>query len=104
MAILTADEIGERLKSLDGWSHVSHAIRKEFTFEGFPDAVLFVSALVPSAEDADHHPDIEIHYKRVVLTYTTHSERGVTQKDIDGAVAADEVARQMPHLTGFGDG
>ena len=66
--------------------------------------MLFVSALVPGAEDADHHPDIEIHYKRVILSYTTHDEGGLTEKDFDGAAMADAVAGNLPHLEEFGDG
>jgi len=104
MAVLTPTELTEQLKTLDGWSQAGSAIRKEFTFQDFPEAVLFVSALVPGAEDADHHPDIEIHYKKVVLTYATHSEGGVTAKDIDGAAMADAVAASLPHLEEFGDG
>ncbi|MDP2320575.1 MAG: 4a-hydroxytetrahydrobiopterin dehydratase [Acidobacteriota bacterium] len=104
MAVLTPTDLTEQLKALDGWNQAGNAIRKEFTFQDFPEAVLFVSALVPGAEDADHHPDIEIHYKRVVLTYCTHSEGGVTAKDIDGAAMADAVAASLPHLEEFGDG
>ena len=104
MALLTPAQVTEKLKSLDGWSVEGKSIRKEFKFQDFPEAVLFVSALVPGAEDADHHPDIEIHYKRVILTYSTHSEGGVTEKDFAGAAMADEVAGSLQHLEEFGDG
>ncbi|MFA5909259.1 MAG: 4a-hydroxytetrahydrobiopterin dehydratase [Vicinamibacterales bacterium] len=104
MAVLTAAELTDLLKMLDGWAPAGNAIRKEFVFQDFPEAVLFVSALVPGAEDADHHPDIEIHYKRVVLSYSTHSEGGVTGKDIEGAAMAEAVAASLPHLEEFGDG
>lgn len=104
MALLTPAELADRLKAIDGWSLEQGTIRKEFTFHDFPEAVLFVSALVPGAEDADHHPDIEIHYTRVVLSYATHSEGGLTSKDFDGAAIADAIAADMPHLTDFGDG
>jgi 4a-hydroxytetrahydrobiopterin dehydratase len=104
MALLTPAEVAEQLTSVEGWTLDGTAIRKEFTFADFPEAVLFVSALVPGAEDADHHPDIEIRYKRVVLRYSTHSEGGVTAKDFDGAMVADAIAAEMPHLTEFGDG
>ena len=104
MALLTPDQIAARLETLDGWAAHGKAIRKEYTFQDFPEAVLFVSALVPGAEDADHHPDIEIHYKRVILTYSTHSEGGVTEKDVAGATMADEVAGSLQHLEEFGDG
>jgi 4a-hydroxytetrahydrobiopterin dehydratase len=104
MALLTDVEIDQQLTGLPGWARADRAIRKQFTFEDFPEAVLFVSALVPAAEAADHHPDIEINYKRVTLTYTTHSEGGLTAKDLEGARAADDVAAQVPHLREFGDG
>ena len=104
MAVLTPAELTEQLKSVEGWTLDGAAIRKEFVFQDFPEAVLFVSALVPGAEDADHHPDIEIHYKRVILVYSTHSEGGITGKDIDGAAMADAVADSLPHLEEFGDG
>ena len=104
MAVLTPADVTEKLKSLEGWTLQDKAIRKEFVFQDFPEAVLFVSALVPGAEDADHHPDIEIHYKKVVLVYSTHSEGGITGKDIDGAAMADAVADSLPHLEEFGDG
>lgn len=102
--MLTPAEVAERLQRLKGWSRNGDAIRKEYTFQDFPEAVLFVSALVPGAEDADHHPDIEIHYKRVILIYSTHSEGGITEKDIEGAAMADAVAASLPHLEEFGDG
>jgi 4a-hydroxytetrahydrobiopterin dehydratase len=104
MALLTPEQVAERLKSVDGWEQAGKAIRKEYKFQDFPEAVLFVSALVPGAEDADHHPDIEIHYKRVILTYSTHSEGGITDKDFAGAAMADEVAGSLQHLEEFGDG
>lgn len=104
MAILTDADIEQQLAGISGWAKADRAIRKQYTFADFPEAVLFVSALVPSAEAADHHPDIEIHYKRVTLTYTTHSEGGLTVKDFEGARAADDVAAQVPHLREFGDG
>ncbi len=92
MPKLTAPEIDERLKGLNGWTRDGDAIRKQFTFAGFPEAVGFVNRIVPEAEAADHHPDILINYKRVTLTYSTHSEGGVTVKDFAGAAAADRLA------------
>jgi 4a-hydroxytetrahydrobiopterin dehydratase len=98
MALLKPEEVTEALKTLDGWSLDGKAIKKQFTFQDFPEAVLFVSALVPGAEEADHHPDIEIHYKRVILSYSTHDEGGLTKKDIDGAAVAEANAgNQPPH-------
>lgn len=104
MALLTPEAITEALQVLEGWTLQDKTIRKQFTFQDFPEAVLFVSALVPGAEDANHHPDIEIHYQRVVLIYSTHDAGGLTEKDLDGAAMADTIAANLPHLEEFGDG
>ncbi len=86
---LTDTEITERLGALDGWSRDGQAIRKQYTLGGFPDAIAFVTRVAFDAEAADHHPDILISYKRVTLTFSTHSEGGLTQKDFDGARKVD---------------
>ena len=92
MGVLSSDEVDRRLASLPGWSRHGSGIVREFTFDGFPAAVAFVGRLVPGAEAADHHPDIAINYRRVTVTYTTHSEGGVTDKDLAGAALADRLA------------
>ena len=89
---LTRTDAEQRVKSLQGWALDGDAIKKQFTFKGFPEAVDFVSRLVPEAEAADHHPDIEINYKRVTLVYSTHSEGGLTENDFAGAAMADRIA------------
>lgn len=89
MALLTPQEIDREMKSLQGWTHEGDAIRKQFTFAGFPGAVAFVTRLVPEAEAADHHPDITINYRKVTLSYSTHDEGGLTLKDFDGARMAE---------------
>jgi len=93
MSLLQSDEIDRRLAALPGWSRTGDGITRQFTFDGFPAAVAFVGRLVPGAEAADHHPDIAINYRRVTLTYTTHSEGGITEKDFEGAALADRLAR-----------
>ena len=93
MSLLSEDGIASELGTLDGWSREGNAIRKQFTFAGFPEAVAFVERLVPGCEAADHHPDVTINYRRVTLSYSTHSEGGLTLKDFEGARSADEQAR-----------
>ena len=92
MPTLSRAEIEERLKKLRGWTLEGNAIKKQYTFVGFPEAVAFVNRLAPEAEKADHHPDILINYKRATLTYSTHSEGGLTEKDFEGAATADRLA------------
>lgn len=92
MATLSRAEAEQRLQGLEGWTLDGNAIRKQFVFRDFPEAVSFVTRLVPGAEAADHHPDILINYKRVTLIYSTHSEGGLTEKDFQGARMAEAVA------------
>jgi 4a-hydroxytetrahydrobiopterin dehydratase len=92
MPKLTTSDIQNRMKTLSGWTLEGDVIKKQFTFRDFPEAIAFVNRLAPKAEAADHHPDILINYKRVTLTYSTHSEGGLTEKDFEGAAAADRIA------------
>lgn len=93
MPTLEPSEIDRRVKALgNGWKLDGAAISKQYTFAGFPEAIAFVNRLAPEAEAADHHPDIHISYKRVNLTYSTHSEGGLTAKDFAGAAMADRLA------------
>jgi 4a-hydroxytetrahydrobiopterin dehydratase len=92
MSLLSREQIEQHLRGLDGWRFERDAIVKQFTFAGFPEAVAFVGRLVPGAEAADHHPDITINYRRVTLSWSTHSEGGVTEKDVAGARMADRCA------------
>jgi 4a-hydroxytetrahydrobiopterin dehydratase len=91
MATLSPGQISEHLAKVKGWAHEGNTIRKQYTFPGFLEAVRFVDRLAPEAEAADHHPDILINYKRVTLTYSTHSEGGLTAKDFAGARMADSL-------------
>jgi 4a-hydroxytetrahydrobiopterin dehydratase len=84
MAKLSTEAIQAALKKLGGgWSLKDGAIGKQYTWPSFPDAIEFVNRVADLAEQADHHPDILINYRRVTLTLSTHSEGGITQKDFD---------------------
>ena len=85
-------EIADRLKTVPQWTREGDRIRREFTCPTFADAVAFIVRVAFDAEAADHHPDIAVHYKRVTLTFWTHSEGGLTAKDFAGAAAADTAA------------
>jgi 4a-hydroxytetrahydrobiopterin dehydratase len=94
MPLLNDADIEKQLATLKGWTRDGNAIAKQFAFKGFPEAVAFVQRLVPDCEAADHHPDITINYRRVTLSYSTHSEGGITVKDIEGARRADKTSQE----------
>jgi 4a-hydroxytetrahydrobiopterin dehydratase len=89
---LSRDQADEKLKNLSGWALRGDEIVKQYTFKDFLAAIAFVNRLAPEAQAADHHPDILINYKKVTLTYSTHSEGGLTDKDFAGAAMADRVS------------
>jgi 4a-hydroxytetrahydrobiopterin dehydratase len=92
MATIPEDDARGRLADLPGWTLTGRSITRQFTFGDFAEAIGFVVRLGFLAEAADHHPEILINYKRVTLTYTTHSAGGLTDKDFAGAKEASSLA------------
>jgi 4a-hydroxytetrahydrobiopterin dehydratase len=90
MPKLSEAQIGEGLKSLPGWEFRDNSLCKLFRFSEFMDGIRFVGRIAELAEAADHHPDIHINYTRVTFTCTTHSEGGVTSKDLRLATEIEE--------------
>jgi len=92
MGLLSSEEAGKRAAKLPGWTLGEKQIQRKFTFGDFAEAVSFVVRVGFAAEAVDHHPDILINYKRVTLTFSTHSEGGLTEKDFAGAETATKIA------------
>jgi 4a-hydroxytetrahydrobiopterin dehydratase len=99
MKRLDERQVREAMGGVPGWTLEGNAIRRQFTLGSFVDAIAFVTRLAFDAENADHHPDIQINYKRVTLVYSTHSEGGLTEKDFAGARIADSIADAMMQLS-----
>lgn len=91
MAVLDDDTITPALAELPGWERDGSAIRREYTFDGFLEAVAFITRLAPVAEEANHHPELTNVYATVTVVLTTHDEGGITHKDLDLARAIEAV-------------
>ena len=89
MARLSDGEIEERLSALDGWERTGDAISKSYDNGDFKGSVGFVNRVTPEAEEMNHHPDLEISWKTVKVTVTTHSEGGLTEGDFELARRID---------------
>ena len=63
------------------WREEDDALVREFELESFPAAIEFVRRLAELAERENHHPDIDIRYRRVLVRWSTHSAGGVTERD-----------------------
>jgi 4a-hydroxytetrahydrobiopterin dehydratase len=83
MATLSDDEIAAALADLPGWEPGDGQISREYRLDSFAGAIAFVVRLSYAAEAANHHPDLDIRYSKVRVTLSTHSEGGVTAKDLD---------------------
>ncbi len=90
--VLTDAEIQARLASLPEWVREGREIVRTFTFPTFPEAIAFVDRVAVAAEEANHHPDIDIRYTRVTLRLTSHDSGGLTERDFALAARADSLA------------
>jgi len=92
---LSDAEIAEALTRLPEWDleqAESRVIVTRLRFADFRRAVAFVVQVAFEAEAADHHPDVDIRYNQLRIALSTHSEGGVTGKDLALAAAIDRLA------------
>jgi 4a-hydroxytetrahydrobiopterin dehydratase len=85
-------QIAAALALAPHWTRQGDAIARTFQFKDFPAAMKFVDAVAVAAEQAWHHPDIDIRWNKVALTLTTHDAGGLTQKDFDLARQFDQLS------------
>ena len=83
MTLLKHNEIDDFLKDLNDWNKTDNEITKTYKFNNFIEAIGFVNKIAILAEKADHHPDILIKYSKIKIVLSTHSEGGITIKDIN---------------------
>ena len=104
MALLGDSERDEALKALPGWRYEAerNGIARRFRFSGFGEAFAFMTRVALEAEKADHHPDWSNAWNRVDILLSTHSEGGVSEKDVAlahriEAAAAPLASRKRDH-------
>jgi 4a-hydroxytetrahydrobiopterin dehydratase len=89
---LSDAEIGAALERSTGWTREGDEIVKTYECSSFPAAIAFVVRIGFLAEKANHHPDLDIRWRRVRVALTTHDAGGLTQHDFDLAGAIDAEA------------
>jgi 4a-hydroxytetrahydrobiopterin dehydratase len=93
MAVLNELELSEAVASLgDGWSVQDGALHKRYDLGDFAAAMALANRVADAAEQADHHPDMLVGWGRLELTWVTHSEGGITDRDVAMARRSDELA------------
>ena len=88
---LSDTEIRARLVSVPDWQVESGELVRTFLFKDFRASLKFVNEVGELAEQAGHHPDIDIRYSKVRLGLVTHDAGGITEKDFDLAAKADKL-------------
>lgn len=92
MALLSDGEIDEALRGLAGWERSGDEIVKTYELASFPVAIAFVTRVGFLAEKANHHPDLDIRWRKVKVALSTHDQGGITEKDAALAGEIESVA------------
>lgn len=91
MPKLSPSRIHAALRQIPAWRQRRDLIVRRLKFKDFAAALKFVNRIGRLAEQAAHHPDIDIRWNQVTLKLTTHSAGGLTVKDFQLAVQIDRV-------------
>ncbi len=83
MAPLSDDEIERGLAELAGWRRDDDMIVRDYELPTFMGVIEAVREIAGLAEAADHHPDIDIRYRKLHVAITTHDEGGITRRDLE---------------------
>ena len=86
---LNDESIEGWLKGRNGWKLQEGRLVKRFDLGSFRDSVVFVNRVATLADEAGHHPDIDIRYDRVTVGLSTHDVGGITEKDLGLAEKID---------------
>lgn len=91
---LSVEHRDAALRDLPKWHYdeSKEAITRRFEFGDFSAAFAFMTRVALAAEKADHHPDWSNSWNRVDISLTTHSDGGLTQRDVALAAAIDAAA------------
>ena len=88
---LPEDELAAGLAALPRWTRRAEKLRREFVLRDFSEAFAFMARVALLAEKADHHPDWSNSWNKVVIELTSHDAGGLTQRDLDLALAIERV-------------
>jgi 4a-hydroxytetrahydrobiopterin dehydratase len=78
---LSDAELRDLLHELPEWAIEDGMLVRFWTFADFVQAMAFVNRVADLAEQAGHHPDIDIRYNRVKLALVSHDAGGITARD-----------------------
>lgn len=89
---LSDDDVTTALTGLAGWERTGDEIVKTYERPSFAAAIAFVVRIGFLAEAADHHPDLDIRWRKVRVALTTHDAGGLSELDVQLAQQIDAEA------------
>ncbi|WP_342376773.1 4a-hydroxytetrahydrobiopterin dehydratase [Myxococcus stipitatus] len=92
---LTPEALQSFLAQHPEWKHEGGMIRRTFEAPSFLAGIAFVERVAHAAERADHHPDIDIRWRKVTLALVTHDAGGLTSRDTSLAAEADRLFNEV---------
>jgi 4a-hydroxytetrahydrobiopterin dehydratase len=92
---LTEPEIAAALESIPDWRREGDWLVRTVECPTFRAAISLVGRVADAAEEADHHPDIEINWRRVTFRLTTKAAHGLTARDVAMAATIDRLSQRV---------
>jgi 4a-hydroxytetrahydrobiopterin dehydratase len=93
---LTDTELQTHLRDFPGWWVENGALTRDLETDGWPTTLMVVNAIGFLAEAADHHPDLQVSWGKVRIALSTHTAKGITEKDFALAREFDRLALWRP--------
>ena len=90
------EAIGSKLQELPGWYYEDGWIRRQYKTDGWPTTVMLVNQIAYLAEAAYHHPDLAVTWAKIWVKLKTHSENGITDRDLELARKIEEAVLWRP--------
>ncbi len=90
------EQVRVKLQDVPGWFYEGGWIRRQYKTDGWPTTLLLVNQIAFLAEAAWHHPDLSVTWAKVTVKLMTHSENGITDRDLELAKRIEEVALWRP--------
>lgn len=81
MPKFTDTALADELQELLGWKVDDGQLTKTFEFGAYLTGLEFAMTVGQEAERRDHHPDMNIGWRKVTISLSTHDEGGITEKD-----------------------
>ena len=87
--LIQTEDLSQWIKKAPEWEYEDNSLTRTVEFDDFSAAIDFVNDVAEIAEEAQHHPDIDIRWCKVTLKLVTHDQGGVTDLDFEMASRID---------------